>query len=124
MPANASAVSDIELEHFPMPSLDSRSSMDIVMHTAKATNSRPGVDVETAERASIHSIAIDEGFELQSRINNKSRSLEDPPIVDEDGSIHGSADDTLTQRNISELAPTDEGFHAWAFVSSSSSVMT
>ena len=30
--------------------------------------------------------------------------------------LAGSVDDVLPQRNVSELAPTDEGFHAWAFV--------
>ena len=32
-------------------------------------------------------------------------------------SLASGSMDALSQRNVSSLAPTDEGFHAWAFVS-------
>ena len=93
----------IELERFPTTS-------QLSVATFSTTVTR---EFDDAERGSIQE--VERSVECFERVS-RSQTLSATETQAEDERAR-SVDEVLPQRNVSELAPTDEGFHAWAFVS-------
>ena len=99
----AKSSSAIELERYPTTS-------QIAVDTGTQA-------LEADERGSVHEAHQSAAhFEWQSAPPHWSVT-ENRAEAERASTLMGSVDEVLPQRNVSELAPTDEGFHAWAFVS-------